>query len=338
MAEAILMAAERGSDLTRRLLAFGRRQTLEPRPTDVRDLLAGMESLMHRSLGAHIDVVVSHSASLWTASVDPSQLENAVLNLAVNARDAMPDGGRLTIETSNVAFDADDAAINPEAMPGNYVMIAVHDTGVGMSPETLAHAFEPFFTTKEVGKGTGLGLSMVYGFVKQSGGHARIYSELGLGTVVRLYLPRSDAMPTAPGIASPDVGELPNGAETILFVEDDPLVRHHTEKQLAALGYRVVTAETAAAALAHVEEGCVPDLLFTDMVMPGGINGRELARRLHRRWPNLPVLYCSGYAHDALAASGEAVPARYLLGKPYRRRDLAAKLREMLDAPVPAGE
>jgi PAS domain S-box-containing protein len=337
-AEAIRMAAERGADLIRRLLAFGRRQMLEPRPTGIRELLDGMEPLMRRTLGEHIELEFVHAPDLWTANVDPNQLENAVLNLAVNARDAMPDGGRLTIETANATFDADDTALNPEMTAGQYVMIAVRDTGTGMSPDLLARAFEPFFTTKDVGKGTGLGLSMVYGFVRQSGGHVRIYSEVGLGTVVRLYVPHSDVAPVAPTIASPGVAEPASGAETILFVEDDPLVRKHTEEQLAQLGYRVITAENGPAALAHVEEGCTPDLLFTDLVMPGGINGHELARRLRRRWPNLPVLYCSGYAHDALAPDGEAVPARDILSKPYRRRELAAKLRELLDAPLVAGE
>jgi PAS domain S-box-containing protein len=337
-AEAIRMAAERGADLIRRLLAFGRRQMLEPRPTDIKELLDGMEPLMRRTLGEHIDLEFVHAPDLWTANVDPNQLENAVLNLAVNARDAMPDGGKLTIETANATFDADDMALNPEMTPGEYVMIAVRDSGTGMSPDLVARAFEPFFTTKEVGKGTGLGLSMVYGFVRQSGGHVRIYSEVGLGTVVRLYVPHSDVAPLPLAIASPGVAEPASSAETILFVEDDPLVRKHTQDQLAELGYRVVTAENGPAALAQVEEGCTPDLLFTDLVMPGGINGHELARRLRRRWPDLPVLYCSGYAHDALAPDGETVPARNMLAKPYRRRELAAKLRELLDAPLAVGE
>src|SRR6185436_18109270 len=189
LAEAVRTAAERGADLTRQLLAFGRRQMLEPRPTDLRELLNGMEALMRRTLGEHIRIEFRDAADLWFATVDPSQLEHAVLNLALNARDAMPNGGRLTIETANAEFDADEAS--PEIKPGQYVMIAVGDTGVGMPPDVLARAFEPFFTTKDVGKGTGLGLSMVYGFVKQSGGHARIQSEVGNGTVVRLYMPRA---------------------------------------------------------------------------------------------------------------------------------------------------
>jgi PAS domain S-box-containing protein len=334
LAEAVRMAAERGADLTRRLLAFGRRQILEPQPTDVRELLAGMEPLMHRTLGAHIEIESVHAGNLWFATVDPSQLENAVLNLAVNARDAMPEGGRLTIETANVEFDDEQAEPFPGSKAGQYVMIAVGDTGCGMSAEVAARAFEPFFTTKDVGKGTGLGLSMVYGFVSQSGGHARIYSEIGHGTVVRLYLPRSMTAPEMAEAASAPPLELPTGKETILFVEDDPMVRQHTGRQIVGLGYAILMAENAAEALALVDDGYVPDLLFTDVVMPGGVNGRQLALKLRERWPELRVLYTSGYAHGQLTIDGESVPSKYVLGKPYRRADLAAKLREVLDEPV----
>src|SRR5207244_4262386 len=270
---------------------------------------------------------------LWPATVDPGQLENAVLNLAVNARDAMPDGGRITIETLNTVIDAQEAALNPEINPGDYVVIAVHDTGCGMPPDVVARAFEPFFTTKDVGKGTGLGLSMVYGFVKQSRRHVRLSSEVGKGTVVRLYLPRSAVAGASVYGARSAPLALPRGAETILFVEDDPMVRQHTERQIATLGYRVVTAENAAAALAHVDGGCQPDLLFTDIVMPGGVNGRQLAQKLRLRWPTLRVLYTSGYARGTLDVDGEQVASKYVLGKPYRRSDLANKLREVLDEP-----
>ena len=334
MADAIRTASERGADLTKRLLAFGRRQILEPRPTDVRILLTGMEPLMHRTLGEHIEIRTHHGVPLWPATVDPGQLENAVLNLAVNARDAMANGGQLSIETSNVSFDEGDTTLNPDLRTGDFVLVTVSDTGCGMPPEVVARAFEPFFTTKDVGKGTGLGLSMVYGFVKQSGGHVRIYSEVGVGTVVRLYLPRAaiDGAATDAPAAAP--AAMPTGDETILFVEDDAMVRQHTERQIMMLGYHVVTAEHAAAALAQVEEGCRPDLLFTDMVMPGGVNGRQLAMKLRERWPSLRVLYTSGYAHGTLAVDGEAVPSKYVLSKPYRRSDLAAKLREILDEPL----
>jgi CheY-like chemotaxis protein len=207
----------------------------------------------------------------------------------------------------------------------------VQDSGSGMAPDVVARAFEPFFTTKEVGRGTGLGLSMVYGFAKQSDGHVRIYSEVGMGTVVRLYLPRADAAPAILDIMPQQQPELERGSETVLLVEDDPLVRRHAEALIASLGYEVIAAEHGGAALARVEEGCVPDLLFTDMVMPG-INGRELARKLRERWPNLPVLYSSGYAHGTLT-DDDPLPAKYILGKPYRRRELAERLRDVLDEP-----
>jgi PAS domain S-box-containing protein len=337
LAGAMRHAAEHGADLTRRLLAFGRRQTLMPRTTDVNALIGDMEPLMQRTLGEHIEIVLIRGSDLWPATIDRAQLENAVLNLAVNARDAMPKGGRLTIETANAALDGDYAASNPDVQAGDYVMVAVGDSGTGMSAEVVARAYEPFFTTKEVGKGTGLGLSMVYGFIKQSEGHVRIYSEPGIGTVVRLYLPRSgDVAADAPSPAATPA-ELPTGSETILLVEDDSLVRTYATAQLGALGYRVVAAENAKQAIAAVEGGCVPDLLFTDMIMPGGMNGRELAEYLRRRQPGLKVLYTSGYAHGAMngALEGTADLAQ-LLGKPYRRRDLANKVREVLDAPAAA--
>jgi PAS domain S-box-containing protein len=334
LAEAMRRAAEHGADLTRRLLAFGRRQTLLPQPTDINELLSEMVPLMERTLGEHIEIKLARGADLWPATVDRGQLESAVLNLGVNSRDAMPNGGRLTIETANAEFDENYASSNPDVPAGSYVMIAIADSGSGMAPDVLARVFEPFFTTKDVGKGTGLGLSMVYGFIKQSEGHVRIYSEVGVGTVVRLYLPRSrDA--AVPAIAAPV--KLANGTETILLVEDDALVRTYASAQLAALGYRVVAAEDARRAIEMVEHGCAPDLLFTDMIMPGGMNGRELAEQLCRRHPGLKVLYTSGYAHGAM--NGEAAGAAqvtHLLGKPYGRRDLATKVREVLDEPLAA--
>ena len=336
LAEAVRMAAERGADLTRRLLAFGRRQMLEPRPTNIRELLTAMEALMRRTLGEHIQIEFRNAADLWFATVDGGQLENAVLNLAVNARDAMPSGGKLTIETANAAFEADEAS--PEIKPGQYVMIAVGDTGVGMPPDVLARAFEPFFTTKDVGKGTGLGLSMVYGFVKQSGGHARIQSEVGNGTVVRLYVPRAIVAEVAASAAPAPATELPKGKETVLFVEDDAMVRQYTGQQIVGLGYEIITAENAVQALALVEKGPAPDLLFTDVVMPGGMNGHQLALKLRERWPNLRVLYTSGYAHGRLTIDGESVPSKYLLSKPYRRAELAARLRDTLDDPLASGK
>jgi signal transduction histidine kinase len=334
LAEAIRMASERGADLTRRLLAVGRRQMLEPRPTDMKHLVSGMLPLMQRTLGEHIEITTAHAADLWFATVDPGQLENALLNLAVNARDAMPGGGRLTIETANAELDAEQAATMPDLVSGDYVIIAVHDTGGGMPPEVVARAFEPFFTTKDVGKGTGLGLSMVYGFVKQSGGQVRITSEVGAGTTVRIYLPRSTVGPHETEAVPAEAKTLPRGSETILFVEDDPMVRQHIGRQIVSLGYAVVVAENAAHAIEQADDGCVPDLLFTDVVMPGGMNGRQLALKLRKRWPSLRVLYTSGYAHGRLTIDGESVPSKYVLGKPYRRADLAAKLRDVLDEPA----
>ncbi len=332
LAEATRMAAERGADLTRRLLAFGRRQTLEPRPTDVNALVAGMEQLMRRTLGEHIAIDIRAGQDLWPATVDPGQLEAAVVNLALNARDAMPQGGRITIETGNVELDEGYATMNADVRAGDYIMIAVGDTGSGMTTDVLSRAFEPFFTTKEVGKGTGLGLSMVYGFVKQSGGHARIYSEVGVGTAVRLYLPRAHEPAAAATVRQKTTGELPTGGETILLVEDDSLVRKHTASQLLALGYRVVAAENAAEAIDRVNRGTIPDLLFTDIVMPGLMNGRELAEQLRERWPGLKVLYTSGFSHGMLDTPlGAQVAPQHLLGKPFRRRDLATKVREVLD-------
>ena len=334
LAEAMLRAAEHGADLTRRLLAFGRRQTLMPLPTDINELLSDMVPLMKRTLGEHIEINLALEADLLPATVDRGQLESAALNLAVNARDAMPSGGRLTIETANAELDDDYAASNPDVRTGRYVMIAIADTGSGMAPDVLARAFEPFFTTKDVGKGTGLGLSMVYGFVKQSEGHVRIYSDVGVGTVVRLYLPPSNDA-AVPAVTVPV--ELPTGTETILLVEDDALVRANASSQLAALGYRVVTAENARRAIEIVEHGGAPDLLFTDMIMPGGMNGRELAEHLDRRHPGLKVLYTSGYAHGTMTGKqAGAAQVKHLLGKPYRRHDLATKVREVLDEPAAA--
>jgi CheY-like chemotaxis protein len=310
-----------------------------PQSTDVNELLDSMEPLMRRTLGEHIEIKLVRGSKLWPATVDQSQLENAIVNLAVNARDAMPGGGRLTIETSNVELDDDYVATDPEMKPGPYVMVAVSDTGDGMAPDVVARAFEPFFTTKDVGKGTGLGLSMVYGFIKQTGGHVRIYSEVGIGTVVRLYLPRSKDVATAVSAPAAAPAELPTGTETILLVEDDPLVRTYTESQLSALGYRVTAAENAQRAIEAFEQGCRPDLLFTDMVMPGGMNGRALAEHLCARQPGLKVLYTSGYAHNAFDQSPEdADQLKHLLGKPYRRRDLAAKVREVIDEHTAAAD
>jgi PAS domain S-box-containing protein len=334
LAQVTLEAAERGAALTSRLLAFSRRQMLEARTVDINGLLHGMEQLLRRSLGEHVAVVLRLADNAPAARVDPHQLETAVLNLAVNARDAMAGGGTLTIETASVTLDEHYARENVEVKPGDYVMIAVSDTGAGMEPDVAARAFEPFFTTKGVGKGTGLGLSMVYGFVKQSEGHVKIYSERGVGTALKLYLPRAET-PVAPIAARAPAGALPTGKEMILLVEDDRLVRINTEAQLLALGYTVVTAENAAEAVDKIVEGLRPDLLFTDVVMPGKINGFELAKMLRGWLPDLKALFMSGYTQGATTLpDGTPVSAAHFLGKPFRRAELAAKIREVLGEPV----
>ncbi len=326
LAEMTAKAAERGAELTSRLLAFSRRQPLSPRVVDVGRQLDGMNRLLHRTLGAQVEIRTVHPPGLWPALVDPGQLENAVLNLCLNARDAMPRGGRLTVETANVRLDAGNAARDGDFEPGDYVMVAVSDTGIGMDDATMRRAFEPFFTTKEVGKGSGLGLSMVYGFVKQSNGHVRLYSEPGQGTTVKLYLPR--APEAADAAARPGAeGALPVGQERVLLVEDDELVRAHVGRLLAGLGYRVVAVRDGPAALARLREDDGFDLLFTDIVMPGGIDGRQLAEAARRLHPGLPVLFTSGYAENAIIHQGRLAPGVHLLQKPYRRQDLAEKIR-----------
>jgi signal transduction histidine kinase len=328
-AEGMVAAAQKGADLTRRLLAFARRQPLAPQPFDANRLIAGMDSLLRRSLGEQVEIEIVRGAGLWSALADPSQLETAILNLAINARDAMPSGGRLTIETANAHIDQAYAALHPDVAPGQYVMIAVADTGTGMAPEVAARAFEPFFTTKPVDKGTGLGLSMVYGFVKQSGGHVKIYSEPGTGTTVKLYLPRAagDGAAAVPAAKT----ETPRGSERVLVVEDDADVRAYAERQLTELGYAVTAVGSGPAALALLRREPAFDLLFTDIVMPGGMNGRELAQAVTREWPRLKVLYTSGYAENSVIHHGHLEPGVVLLPKPYRRAELAAKVRAVLD-------
>lgn len=323
------IAAERGAELTGRLLAFARRQPLDPKPVDIDRLLAGMDELLRPALGGQVEIELVRAAGLWPAMVDAHQLENAVLNLCVNARDAMGAGGRLTIETANVHVGQGHVDQRLDLAPGQYVLVAVSDTGGGMSPEIAAKAFDPFFTTKEAGKGTGLGLSMVYGFVKQSGGDVRIYSEVGAGTTVRLYLPRAMSEAVGPAPAT-DEAPLETGSETILVVEDDALVRHHATGLLAGLGYRVMTADSGEAALELLRGGEAVDLLFTDIVMPGGMNGRDLAGHARALRPDLPVLFTSGYARNAIVHHGRLDPGVHLLVKPYRRQELAAKVRQVL--------
>lgn len=331
MAEITANTALRGAELTNRLLAFARKQTLEPRVMDVSQLIQGMDRLLRRTLPENIAIEFVRAGGLWKAEVDPGRLESALLNLALNARDAMANGGALTIEIANAALDDDYVASEPGLGAGQYVLIVVSDTGLGIQQETLQHIFEPFYTTKEVGKGTGLGLSMVYGFVKQSGGHIRVYSEVGEGTSVKLYFPRSfvheDDMPFTQASHS-NLG----GTETVLVVEDDILVRKYVVSQLKILGYRVFEASEANSALEILHQIPNIELLFTDVVMPGGMGGRELSEAARALRPDLKVLFTSGYTENSIVHNGKLDPGVELLSKPYRREQLALKLRKVLDA------
>jgi PAS domain S-box-containing protein len=329
LAEMISGAAQRGAELTQRLLAFARKQPLNPKAVAVNDLTAGMEPLLRRTLGEHIEIEFVRGGGLWPALVDPAQLESALLNLSLNARDAMPDGGRLTIETGNVRLDQDYADQHVDVQPGQYVMVAVSDSGTGIAPEHLGRVFEPFFTTKETGKGTGLGLAMVYGIIKQSGGHIGIYSEPGEGTTVRLYLPRvSGGQEEA--VEAPEKASLAGGTETILLVEDDEMVRRYAHDQLVSLGYRVIEAADGRQGLRIIRAREDIDLLFTDVVMPGGMSGRQLADEARKVRPELKVLYTSGYPENAIVHHGRLDPGVQLLAKPYRRGDLARAIRDSL--------
>ncbi|MBX3605547.1 MAG: response regulator [Piscinibacter sp.] len=329
LAQMIGAAAQRGAELTKQLLAFARKQALAPSAVDVNQLVASMDPMLRRTLGEHIEIELVRGAGLWPAMVDAGQLENALLNLCLNARDAMRDGGRLTLETANAALDRSYADTHPDVTPGQYVLLAVSDTGSGIAPEHLARVFEPFFTTKEKGKGTGLGLAMVYGFMKQSAGHVSIYSEAGHGTTVKLYLPRA-ARGQAHAADEPELPAVTGGAETVLVVEDDELVRRYACAELRSLGYHVLDAESGAAALRVVERREDIDLLFTDVVMPGGISGRALADAARRLRPGLRVLYTSGYSENAIVHHGRLDPGVMLLAKPYRRAELARAIRAAL--------
>jgi CheY-like chemotaxis protein len=328
LAELTQSAAERGAELTNRMLAFARQQALEPQAIDVNKLIAGMDGMLRRTLGEDQEIEIVRRAGLWPTMVDPSQLESALLNLAINARDAMPKGGKLTIETANAHVDDEYAAAHDEVKPGQYTLISVSDTGHGMSRETMARAFDPFYSTKGVGKGTGLGLSMVYGFVKQSGGHIKLYSEVGSGTAVKLYLPRAEAVAVAAAAATADER---GGSEIVLLAEDDDMVRTHVARMLRDLGYNVILASNGPEALGIVESGVAFDVLLTDVIMPGGMNGRELADAAATRRPGLKVLFMSGYTENAIVHHGRLDAGVQLLHKPYRRRELASKLRRVID-------
>jgi PAS domain S-box-containing protein len=330
-AEMAMHGARRAATLVARLLAFSRRQPLAPKPLDINALLAGIGDLLHRTLGETIALEIVAGAGLWDAMADAAELENVLINLAVNARDAMPAGGRLTIETANAFLDEGYvAALAEPVSPGQYVLIAVSDTGHGMDQATLEKVFEPFFTTKEVGKGTGLGLSQVYGFVRQTGGHVRMYSELGEGTTVKLYLPRSVSASKAEGAPSSGATRSDGGPETVLVVEDDKDLRAYSVATLRELGYTVLEAENGKAALAALE-GRKVDLLFTDVVLPGGMNGRTLADEAKRRCAGLRVLFTTGYTRNAIIHHDRLDAGVDLLGKPFTFEDLARKVRQVLD-------
>jgi PAS domain S-box-containing protein len=326
--------ARRAAQLTQRLLAFARQQPLKPEPLDVNKLVAGMSDLLRHSLGGGVQLETVLAGGLWRTHIDPNQLESAILNLAVNARDAMPEAGegRLTIETANCHLNERYAAGHPGVQAGQYVMVAVTDTGTGMPPDVVAKAFEPFFTTKEVGRGTGLGLSQVYGFVRQSGGHAKIYSEPGHGTTVKLYMPRL----MGDVVVVEDVEQAPaglhgDGQELILVVEDEPSMRALSVESLQELGYRVLEADGAATALRLLEAHADIALLFTDVVMPG-MNGRKLADEACRRRPGLKVLFTTGYTRNAVVHNGVLDAGVHLIGKPFTLDELASRVREVLDA------
>jgi PAS domain S-box-containing protein len=330
-AEQALNGARQASSLTQRLLAFSRRQPLDPKPVDVNSLVNGMSELLNRSLGETISVETVRGAGLWKIEADANALESAILNLAVNARDAMPQGGRLTIETMNAYVDEAYAVSHAEVVPGQYVLISISDTGVGMDAETIRRAFEPFFTTKPVGQGTGLGLSQVYGFVKQSGGHVKIYSELGQGTTIKVYLPRLERPEEehdAPGSVPVPEG---NANETILVVEDDDSVRTYSVDALRDLGYRVIEAPDGPSALRLLETNTSVDLLFTDVVLPGGMTGAQVAAQARELRPGLKVLFTTGYARNAIFHHGRLDKGVQLITKPFSFNDLAAKVRDVLD-------
>jgi PAS domain S-box-containing protein len=329
IAKLIDEAAERGANLTKHLLAFARKQPLQPVEVDVNALVLEAAKLLHPTLGEHIEITPLLAEDAWSALADPNQLATAVLNLAINARDAMPNGGKLALETNNVYLDESYAGMHSEVTPGHYVMIAVSDTGTGIPAALLERVFEPFFTTKEVGRGTGLGLSMVFGFVKQSGGHIKIYSEEGHGTSVKIYLPRATGLQQTAAEARVSAN-IEGGNETILVVEDDALVRRYVMTQIESLGYTTLEAANASDALQIIYHVPTIDLLFTDVIMPAPMNGRQLVDEALKRRPDLKILYTSGYTENAIVHHGRLDSGVLLLAKPYRKSELARMIRHAL--------
>ena len=327
-----LVGVARGTKLASQLLAFGRRQTLQSKVINIGRLLRTLDDMLRRALGEAIEIESVVAGGLWNTFADPTQLETALLNLAINARDAMRGRGKLTIEAGNASLDDQYAARHVEVLPGQYVMIAVTDTGSGIAPSILEQVFDPFFTTKPEGRGTGLGLSMVHGFVRQSGGHVKIYSEVGRGTTIRLYLPRSRQPEDV--VAEVEPGTAKGGTERILVVEDDEEVRTTAADMLTDLGYSVLKAKDADAAMAVIESGIAIDVLFTDVVMPGKLQSTELARRARQRMPNIAILFTSGYTDHAIQHGGLLDDGAEILNKPYSRDELDRKLRQVLRKPA----
>jgi signal transduction histidine kinase/CheY-like chemotaxis protein len=326
--ETAAFAADRGAQLSSQLLAFARRQPLQPISTNVGRILRGMDDLLRRALGESVHIEMIVAGGLWTTLVDPHQLENVILNLAINARDAMKGDGRLTLELGNAMLDDSYAASEPDIVPGQYVLLAISDTGCGMAPDVLARAFEPFFTTKREGEGTGLGLSMAYGFVKQSNGHIRIYSEVGGGTTLRIYLPRS--MQPEVDIGNNRAAPVTGGTETILVVEDDAVVQATVVDTLQGLGYHVLKASNGQGALSILRSGIPVDLIFTDVVMPGPVRSVDMARQARELFPEIAILFTSGYTRNAIVHGGRLDPGVELISKPYRREALARKIRQVI--------
>jgi len=323
-------SAQRAAALTQRLLAFSRRQTLDPKPTDINRLIAGMADLIRRTVGPAIEVEVVEAGGLWSTRVDPSQLENALLNLAINARDAMPDGGRLTIETANKWLD-DHAARDRELPPGQYLSLCVTDTGTGMAPEVTSRIFDPFFTTKPLGQGTGLGLSMIHGFVRQSGGQVRVYSEVGKGTTMCLYLPRHMGDADAPEAAEADLAAEPGHGETVLVIDDEEPIRMLITDVLEEAGYRILTAPDGPTGLKTLQSDLRIDLLITDVGLPGGFNGRQVADAARATRPDLKVLFITGYAENAVVGNGHLEPGMQVITKPFAITALASRVREIIE-------
>ena len=326
-------AGRRAAALTQRLLAFSRRQTLDPKPTDVNQLIAGLEEMLHRTVGSTAQIEVVGAVGLWTVSIDASQLENAVLNLCINGRDAMPDGGKLTIETANEWID-DRAGRERDLPPGQYISICVTDTGTGMSPTTIERAFEPFYTTKPIGQGTGLGLSMIYGFARQSGGQVRIHSEMGVGTTVCLYLPRHYGKAELVGLEEAGPLAASTDRQTVLVVDDEATIRHLIDEVLDDLGYTVIGAADGAAGIKELQSGARIDLLITDVGLPNGMNGRQVADEARRLRPGLKVLFITGFAQNASVGNGHLHPGMELLTKPFTLEALSVKVADIFKGPA----